>query len=470
MEEGEGEEERREVGEDNQEESGDSDDGESDDNDDEESDDDETDDQRESQPLSLRQLMLQRHGRLRPQHSASDNSTSSQNSSSQNQQTFSSNSLENNNESPLSQDTADIEDTNDNTDHEDTKEDEKHDAQASTSQDENEQENRGEANDDNVVHEQRNERTSESLANSSNIETQDSSNIAGTSSDARGDRSSNNLEDLETSYSDLVESGVQPNVQLRYSAEGANTSSVQVQSDNLPGPMRVLTSQGQVGVDPVTGARRRRIGVSSAPTGSILPGCWRYESRDGGPERESSEEKEDKAIVEYESDISETDDSDDEESETGGRTILQPPVANRFTGHRNVRTLILEGAWWGNNYVLSGSDCGHFFAWDRESSDIVLMREADRHVVNRVRPHPFLPILASSGIDHDVKIWAPTSSESNISIDEDVSIVTRRNEVMLEETRDTITVPASLMIRMLASLNQIRLGEQRDSEAARNQS
>ena len=36
----------------------------------------------------------------------------------------------------------------------------------------------------------------------------------------------------------------------------------------------------------------------------------------------------------------------------------------------------------------------------------------------------------------------------------------RRNEVMLEETRDTITVPASLMIRMLASLNQIRRGKE----------
>ena len=34
----------------------------------------------------------------------------------------------------------------------------------------------------------------------------------------------------------------------------------------------------------------------------------------------------------------------------------------------------------------------------------------------------------------------------------------QRNEVMLEETRDTITVPATLMIRMLASLNQIRRG------------
>ena len=39
-----------------------------------------------------------------------------------------------------------------------------------------------------------------------------------------------------------------------------------------------------------------------------------------------------------------------------------------------------------------------------------------------------------------------------------IAQLTERNEVMLEETRDTITVPATLMIRMLASLNQIRRG------------
>jgi len=32
----------------------------------------------------------------------------------------------------------------------------------------------------------------------------------------------------------------------------------------------------------------------------------------------------------------------------------------------------------------------------------------------------------------------------------------RRNEVMLEETRDTVTVPATLMLRMLASLSHAR--------------
>ena len=36
--------------------------------------------------------------------------------------------------------------------------------------------------------------------------------------------------------------------------------------------------------------------------------------------------------------------------------------------------------------------------------------------------------------------------------------ITQRNEALLEETRDTITVPATFMIRMLASLNQLRRG------------
>lgn len=39
--------------------------------------------------------------------------------------------------------------------------------------------------------------------------------------------------------------------------------------------------------------------------------------------------------------------------------------------------------------------------------------------------------------------------------------VITRNELMLEETRNTITVPASFMLRMLASLNHIRAGEGR---------
>jgi len=42
----------------------------------------------------------------------------------------------------------------------------------------------------------------------------------------------------------------------------------------------------------------------------------------------------------------------------------------------------------------------------------------------------------------------------------------RRNEVMLEETRDTVTVPATLMLRMLASFSHARRSQFFHSNAA----
>ena len=44
-----------------------------------------------------------------------------------------------------------------------------------------------------------------------------------------------------------------------------------------------------------------------------------------------------------------------------------------------------EATWWGNDFVLSGSDCGHLFGWDRHTGRLVLLLEADRHVVNCVQ-------------------------------------------------------------------------------------
>uniref|UniRef100_A0A7N6BHN2 Ddb1 and cul4 associated factor 6 n=1 Tax=Anabas testudineus TaxID=64144 RepID=A0A7N6BHN2_ANATE len=100
-------------------------------------------------------------------------------------------------------------------------------------------------------------------------------------------------------------------------------------------------------------------------------------------------------------------------------------------------------------------DCGHIFIWDRHTAEHLMLLEADNHVVNCLQPHPYDPILASSGIDYDIKIWSPleeSSSFDRVLADE----VITRNELMLEETRNTITVPASFMLRMLASLNHIR--------------
>uniref|UniRef100_A0A671FZ98 DDB1 and CUL4 associated factor 6 n=1 Tax=Rhinolophus ferrumequinum TaxID=59479 RepID=A0A671FZ98_RHIFE len=138
--------------------------------------------------------------------------------------------------------------------------------------------------------------------------------------------------------------------------------------------------------------------------------------------------------------------------------IRRPLVKMVYKGHRNSRTMIKEANFWGANFVMSGSDCGHIFIWDRHTAEHLMLLEADNHVVNCLQPHPFDPILASSGIDYDIKIWSPLE-ESRIFNRKLADEVITRNELMLEETRNTITVPASFMLRMLASLNHIRAGE-----------
>ncbi|XP_041941057.1 DDB1- and CUL4-associated factor 8 isoform X2 [Alosa alosa] len=83
----------------------------------------------------------------------------------------------------------------------------------------------------------------------------------------------------------------------------------------------------------------------------------------------------------------------------------------RYKGHRNNATV--KGVnFYGprSEFVVSGSDCGHIYLWDKNSARIVQFMEGDRGgVVNCLEPHPHLPGLATSGLDHDVKLWAPTA-------------------------------------------------------------
>lgn len=53
----------------------------------------------------------------------------------------------------------------------------------------------------------------------------------------------------------------------------------------------------------------------------------------------------------------------------------------KYTGHRNARTMIKEATFWGNDYVMSGSDCGHVFTWNRKTGELMMLLEADQHVV-----------------------------------------------------------------------------------------
>ncbi|XP_050887221.1 uncharacterized protein LOC127092404 isoform X2 [Lathyrus oleraceus] len=107
-------------------------------------------------------------------------------------------------------------------------------------------------------------------------------------------------------------------------------------------------------------------------------------------------------------------------SDMGDSSVHSPPNMDAddkvtpqvFKGHRNCET-VKGVSFFGPNceYVVSGSDCGRIFTWKKKGGQLIRVMEADKHVVNCIESHPHTTVLASSGIEHDIKIWTPKALE-----------------------------------------------------------
>lgn len=85
----------------------------------------------------------------------------------------------------------------------------------------------------------------------------------------------------------------------------------------------------------------------------------------------------------------------------------------RFCGHCNTTTDIKEANFFGPNgqYIIAGSDEGSFFIWEKETSNLVRVMQADSSIVNCVQPHPNMCLLATSGIDSCIRLWSPLDND-----------------------------------------------------------
>ena len=85
-----------------------------------------------------------------------------------------------------------------------------------------------------------------------------------------------------------------------------------------------------------------------------------------------------------------------------------------------------------DEYVASGSDCGHCFIWDKECGDLLQVLEADKDIVNCIEPHPHEAMtLATSGLENDCKIWQPTATQTTVP--EDMCDLVARNVKTLRD-------------------------------------
>ncbi|CAG9579072.1 unnamed protein product [Danaus chrysippus] len=102
---------------------------------------------------------------------------------------------------------------------------------------------------------------------------------------------------------------------------------------------------------------------------------------------------------------------------------------HRYSGHRNSVTY-KSVAFFGpkSEYIVSGSDCSNIYIWEKNSEAIVQWMKGDSHgAVNCIETHPRFPVMATSGLDIDVKIWIPKRDSDPTY--EGIEKVVRKNSV-----------------------------------------
>ncbi|KAL8142533.1 hypothetical protein V2J09_015565 [Rumex salicifolius] len=100
------------------------------------------------------------------------------------------------------------------------------------------------------------------------------------------------------------------------------------------------------------------------------------------------------------------------ETNPGDVETDEKPAPQVYKGHRNCDTVKGVGFFGPRcEYVVSGSDCGRIFIWKKKGGELIRVMEADEDVVNCIEPHPHIPMLASSGIEHNIKIWTPNAEQ-----------------------------------------------------------
>ncbi|KAI5744653.1 hypothetical protein M8J76_004129 [Diaphorina citri] len=139
-----------------------------------------------------------------------------------------------------------------------------------------------------------------------------------------------------------------------------------------------------------------------------------------------------------------------------------------YEGHRNSATV--KGVnFFGphSEYVVSGSDDAYIYIWDKNTEAIVnWMRGDDDGVVNCIEPHPDIPVIATSGLDNNVKIWVP-SCEHPPKFDG------LKKTIMLNEKKRSLIDPGSIPIYShfqwlwQSAFDSVRVDEEDETVGAR---
>ncbi|KAL5711314.1 hypothetical protein ACHQM5_021783 [Ranunculus cassubicifolius] len=128
--------------------------------------------------------------------------------------------------------------------------------------------------------------------------------------------------------------------------------------------------------------------------------------------------------------------------------LLKLDTPQVYTGHRNART-VKGVSFFGpsDEFVMSGSDCGNIFIWRKKGGELLRLMAGDRHIVNCLESHPFLPVIVSSGIEKNVKVWSPVVN-AGVSIPENKQWILEANRQGRED-RSRVALTPDVILHVL---------------------
>lgn len=256
-------------------------------------------------------------------------------------------------------------------------------------------------------------------------------------------------------------------VLLSYSADGVHLfsiydepsekSSVKSSESGILSPNRSSTSSSTVRVDSPTS----HDGLLPEQAQETL-----HEDEDDFPMVEDNADGEDEDNESDSSSTNEKMEDIDEEEEEDGQYESVPLIHSRghYTGIANVET-VKDVNFIGpsDEFVVSGSDDGNWFIWDKITEEIHGIYEGDGTIVNVIEPHPYLPLIATSGIDTTVKLFglARGAGPAKFSrLDRKESVVHRNEEAAAHSAASQADLARLLLHYRVAA----RMGASADDE------
>jgi len=98
---------------------------------------------------------------------------------------------------------------------------------------------------------------------------------------------------------------------------------------------------------------------------------------------------------------------------------------HKYSGHLHCDT-VKGCSFFGNDYVMSGSDDGKIYIWKKDTGSLVRVLDGLGCIINNVESHPTAPIIASAGIDKYATIWDPSGPpQTDLEWEEEKESLTR---------------------------------------------